>query len=111
MAGPTSFSSPEVAIERIHSRGRVMEQTIDLGYLRALRDNYEAFIEEMQQAGVRILRLKWEPFQPISEVVRLVHEYSLKPSSFTKWVRPLRRPPELKPRAAKTEKGSLNVHA
>ncbi len=103
--------SPEVAIERIHSRGRVMEQTIDLGYLRALRDNYEAFIEEMQQAGVRILRLKWEPFQPISEVVRLVHEYSLKPSSFTKWVRPLRRPPELKPRAAKTEKGSLNVHA
>ncbi len=103
--------SPEVAIERIHSRGRVMEQTIDLGYLRALRDNYEAFIEEMQQAGVRILRLKWEPFQPISEVVRMVHEYSLKPSSFTKWVRPLRRPPELKPRAAKTEKGSLNVHA
>ena len=39
---------------------------------------------------------KWETFQPIGEVVRMVHEYSLKPSSFTKWVRPLRRTPAMK---------------
>ena len=50
----------------------------------------------MEQAGVRILRIKWETFQPVSEVVRMVHEYSLKPSSFTKWVRPLRRTPAMK---------------
>ena len=45
----------------------------------------------MEDAGVRILRLNWETYQPISEVARLVNEYSLKPSSFTKWVRPLRK--------------------
>jgi len=88
---------PETAIKRILARGRDMERSISLDYLRALKENYEAFIGEMEQAGVRILRIKWEDFQPISEVARLVHEYSLKPSSFTKWVRPLRRTPKMNP--------------
>ena len=87
---------PETAISRIGVRGRNMEKSIDLDYLRALKANYEQFISEMEQAGVRILRLDWESFRPISEVARLVHEYSLKPSSFTKWVRPLRKSPEKK---------------
>ena len=87
---------PESAIKRIRARGRSMEQNIDMAYLRALKQNYEQFISEMEQAGVRILRLDWENFKPISEVVRMVHEYSLKPSSFTKWVRPLRRTPAMK---------------
>ncbi|MFA5162133.1 MAG: deoxynucleoside kinase [Elusimicrobiales bacterium] len=81
---------PETAIQRIHSRGRVMEQTIDVDYLRALQRNYDQFISEMEGAGVRVLRVNWENFMPISEVARLVNEYSLKPSGFTKWVRPLR---------------------
>lgn len=88
---------PETAIQRISSRGRVMEQTISLDYLRMLKSNYDQFVGEMEQAGVRILRIKWETFQPVSEVVRLVHEYSLRPSSFTKWVRPMRRAPEMRP--------------
>lgn len=86
----------ETAFERIKIRGRVMEQSITLEYLRMLRANYEEFISEMEHAGVRILRVPWESFIPIPEVVRMVHEYSLKPSSFTKWVRPLRRPPVIK---------------
>ncbi|MBI5883400.1 MAG: deoxynucleoside kinase [Elusimicrobia bacterium] len=90
--------NPETAVQRIHRRGRVMERTITLEYLTMLRDNYEQFVSEMEQAGVRILRLNWEKFPPISEVVRLVHEYSLRPSSFTKWVRPLRKAPVIKPR-------------
>ncbi len=81
---------PETAIERIKQRGREMEKTITLDYLRFLQRNYEQFLAEMEAAGVRILRLNWEKFPPISEVARLVHEYSLKPASFTKWVRPLR---------------------
>lgn len=89
--------SPETAIKRINSRGRMMESAVSLDYLRMLKENYDQFIGEMEQAGVRILRIKWETFQPIGEVVRMVHEYSLKPSSFTKWVRPLRRSPVLKP--------------
>jgi deoxyadenosine/deoxycytidine kinase len=90
--------NPETAVKRIQARGRVMEKTISLDYLRALKQNYEAFVGEMEQAGVRILRIGWEEFRPISEVVRLVHEYSLKPSSFTKWVRPLRKAPKLDPK-------------
>jgi deoxyadenosine/deoxycytidine kinase len=89
---------PETAYKRIASRGRVMEKTIELDYLRMLKQNYEEFIGEMESAGVRILRLDWEEFKPISEVVRLIHEYSLKPSSFTKWVRPLRKPPKMEPK-------------
>ncbi|MBI5623208.1 MAG: deoxynucleoside kinase [Elusimicrobia bacterium] len=111
--------NPETAVNRIKRRGRVMEQTITLEYLTMLRDNYEQFISEMEQAGVRILRLNWEKFPPISEVVRLVHEYSLRPSSFTKWVRPLRKAPTMKPKldvniepnAPKEAKGSAEVPA
>ena len=87
----------ETAMERIAMRGRSMERTIDLDYLRMLRKNYEEFIAEMEHAGVRILRINWESFIPVPEVVRLVHEYSLKPSSFTKWVRPMRRTPPAVP--------------
>jgi len=81
----------ETSIARIKARGRNMEKGIDPMYLKSLQDNYYEFIEEMEDAGVRILRLNWENYQPISEVARLVHEYSLKPSNFTKWVRPLRK--------------------
>ncbi len=91
---------PETAMERIKMRGRVMEQRISVEYLRALKANYDQFIEEMEQAGVRILRVEWESFRPLADVVRMVHEYSLKPSNFTKWVRPLRRLPAQRPAAA-----------
>ena len=90
---------PETAAKRILSRGRVMEKTIDIDYLRMLKSNYEEFITEMEGAGVRVLRLNWEKFIPIPEVVRMIHEYSLKPSSFTKWVRPMRKSPKLEPKS------------
>jgi deoxyadenosine/deoxycytidine kinase len=98
---------PETAIKRINSRGRVMEQAVTLEYLRMLKTNYEQFIGEMEGAGVRILRIKWESFQPVSEVVRLVHEYSLKPSTFTKWVRPMRKAPEMKPKPLAADHASV----
>jgi deoxyadenosine/deoxycytidine kinase len=81
----------ETAIARINSRGRNMEKAIEPEYLKSLQENYYQFVEEMENAGVRILRLNWENYQPISEVVRLVNDYSLKPSNFTKWVRPMRK--------------------
>ena len=101
--------SPETAIKRISSRGRVMESAVSLEYLKMLKANYEQFIGEMEGAGVRILRIKWESFQPISEVVRLVHEYSLKPSTFTKWVRPMRKSPKMNPKPLATDAPSLNL--
>ena len=100
---------PETAIKRISSRGRVMESAVSLDYLRMLKANYDQFVGEMEMAGVRILRIKWETFQPVSEVVRLVHEYSLKPSSFTKWVRPMRKTPVMKPKPLINDGASLNL--
>lgn len=82
---------PETAIRRIRGRGRSMELGIDIEYLQMLKQNYDEFVGEMERAGVRVLRINWEEFKPVSEIVKLVHDYSLKPSSFTKWVRPLRR--------------------
>ena len=102
---------PETAVERIRRRGRMMEQGISLEYLRMLKRNYDQFVGEMEQAGVRILRVDWENFPPISEIVRLVHEYSLKPSSFTKWVRPLRRSPDLMKKAAEAAAAAEKVVA
>lgn len=101
----------ETAMERIKLRGRSMERVIEIDYLKSLQDNYYQFVEEMEDAGVRILRLNWETFQPINEVVRLIHEYSLKPSNFTKWVRPLRKLAEDEPSARKnvTEKIIVNT--
>ena len=98
---------PETAYKRINSRGRVMEQRIPLEYLRMLKSNYDQFVAEMEQAGVRVLRIKWETFQPTSEVVRLVHEYSLKPSSFTKWVRPMRKTPKMDPKPLAPDHASV----
>ena len=98
---------PETAIKRIGARGRVMEKAVSIEYLRMLKENYEQFIAEMEQAGVRILRIKWESFQPVSEVVRLVHEYSLKPSSFTKWVRPMRKTPKMEPKPLAPDHASV----
>lgn len=95
---------PETAVERICVRGRSMEKGIDMEYLKALQENYYQFADEMERAGVRVLRLNWESFHPISEVVRLVHEYSLKPSNFTKWVRPIRMPQK----AATAEEATQN---
>ncbi|MFC1521031.1 deoxynucleoside kinase [Elusimicrobiota bacterium] len=82
--------SPETALERIQMRGRGMEQRISLDYLKALRDNYLQFLEEMEEAGVRILRLNWSEFLTTEKVTEMIHQFSLRPSNFTKWVRPLR---------------------
>lgn len=103
--------SPQVALQRIGARGRSMEKTITIEYLTALRENYLQFLDEMEDAGVRILRLDWEKFLPTSEVVRLVHQLSLKPSNFTKWVRPLRAKKELfaKPASKAVERELASV--
>ena len=101
---------PKTAMERIKMRGRNMERTITLDYLTALRDNYLEFLDEMKDAGVRILRLSWEEFLDTKEVARRVHEYSLKPVNFfTKWVRPLRAKSDAFPTAPQTKESLVKV--
>jgi deoxyadenosine/deoxycytidine kinase len=64
---------PETAFRRMRTRGRKSEKSaVDLNYLKALRKAYEMFLKEMEASGVEVLRLKWEKFMPISEVLRQV---------------------------------------
>lgn len=63
---------PETALERIRQRGRAMERGVGLDYLRALQAAYYAFLDDMGRRGVRIIKLDWESFVPLPELVTLV---------------------------------------
>lgn len=60
--------TPEKAMERIKERGRESERGIPLEYLQLLNRGYEELLEQRQKR-VRILRLDWEEFQPVEDVV------------------------------------------
>jgi deoxyadenosine/deoxycytidine kinase len=66
---------PETALERIHRRGRPMETGITLDYLKALRQAYGEFLDEMRGFGVSVLRVEWEEFLPLSDLVALVQNH------------------------------------
>lgn len=78
----------ETALRRIARAGVTVERGIKVDYLKSLQEHYYDFIEQMEDAGVRVLRLNWENIQPTSEIVRLVHEYRLKPAPLTTLLRP-----------------------
>lgn len=65
---------PETALERIKRRGRPMERGIELDYLKALRDSYHEFLDEMKSFGVAVLRVEWDEFMPLNELLRLVRQ-------------------------------------
>lgn len=53
-------ASVDRLIERILSRGRDYEQTIDRGYLEQLGQAYERWIDEAEEAGFKIYRINTE---------------------------------------------------
>jgi len=66
---------PETAFRRMKRRGRASEKNaVDLNYLRALSQAYEAFLVEMQAGGAKVLRLDWEKFWPVAKVAGKVRQ-------------------------------------
>ena len=64
---------PETALKRVMQRGRTSEKNaLNLNYLRALKKTYEEFLGKMRQSGSRVLRLDWERFMSMDEVLRRV---------------------------------------
>jgi deoxyadenosine/deoxycytidine kinase len=53
-------ASVDRLVERILSRGRDFEQTIDRGYLERLGNAYERWIDEAEEEGFKILRIDTE---------------------------------------------------
>lgn len=58
---------PELAMERILSRGRNAEKTIELSYLQALYEGYEQFVDEMQRYTL-VHTIDWTEYLPVEEV-------------------------------------------
>ena len=53
-------ASVDQLVERILSRGRDYEQTIDRGYLEQLGHAYERWMDEAQESGFKVLRVDTE---------------------------------------------------
>ena len=66
-------------VERILSRGRDYEQTIDRTYLKRLGLAYERWIDEAEEEGLKILRLDTENknFEKNEKDLNLIVEYIL----------------------------------
>jgi len=69
---------PAVALKRKETRGREVEKGVDLAYMTALRDEYEEYISDIAERGVRILRLDWNEDRTLEEVDEAI--ISLRPA-------------------------------
>jgi deoxyadenosine kinase len=75
---------PETSMERIRQRSRGVESGIRLEYLRALRDEYEAFIAEISRL-IPVIRVDWERFRDAEEMATVIEREYLG-SSFVRRV-------------------------
>lgn len=69
-------ASPEVCLARIAERikknpvERKMETGIDLPYLTKLSNEYEVLIEETKEEGIPVIRVDWNQFRPMEDLIR-----------------------------------------
>lgn len=75
---------PETSLERIRQRNRGVESGIRLDYLKALRDEYEAFITEIARL-IPVIRVDWERFRDAEEMATVIEREYLG-SSFVRRV-------------------------
>ncbi len=70
-------SSIEQLVERILSRGRDYEQTIDRGYLEQLGHAYETWMDEAEENDFKILRINTENknFEEHKKELKLIVDY------------------------------------
>jgi deoxyadenosine kinase len=77
---------PEVAMERIKSRGREAEKGMDLHYLQRLHEGYDEFADEMQRYTV-VVPIDWSEYKPIAEVADLVDTATTRKQKFLRSLR------------------------
>lgn len=82
--------SVDTAMTRIKARGRAAEASITKEYITDLRDNYEQFVEQAKGAGMNVVRINWNKFQPVQWVIDNIEAHKLHENNFMRLVRPLR---------------------
>ena len=63
--------SPEASAERIRMRSRGVESKIELGYLQALHDGYEEFVQSISKV-IPVIRIDYERFQTAEEMAEVI---------------------------------------
>lgn len=63
--------SPESSAERIRSRSRDVESKIELGYLQALYDGYQEFVENISKV-IPVIRIDYERFATAEEMAEVI---------------------------------------
>jgi deoxyadenosine kinase len=63
--------SPEASAERIAMRSRDVESKIELGYLRALHDGYQEFVENISKV-IPVIRVDYERFATAEEMAEVI---------------------------------------
>ncbi len=64
---------PEISYQRIQQRGRSIESSISVDYLRDLYKAYEVFIEDISHL-IPVIRISWNEFKDVSDVVRSIEQ-------------------------------------
>ncbi len=63
--------SPEASADRIRARSRDVEAKIELGYLQALYDGYQEFIENISKV-IPVIRIDYERFQTAEQMAEVI---------------------------------------
>jgi deoxyadenosine kinase len=63
--------SPEASADRIRMRSRGVESKIELGYLQALHDGYEEFVQSISKV-IPVIRIDYERFQTAEEMAEVI---------------------------------------
>ena len=63
--------SPESSAERIRARSRDVETKIELGYLQALHDGYQEFVESVSKV-IPVIRIDYERFATAGEMAEVI---------------------------------------
>jgi deoxyadenosine kinase len=63
--------SPEASADRIRTRSRDIESKIELGYLQALHDGYQEFIENISKV-IPVIRIDYERFQTAEQMAEVI---------------------------------------
>lgn len=76
---------PETSLERVRQRNRDVESGLSIEYLRALRREYESFIEDISRT-VTVIRVSWEKYRDAAEMAEVIEREYLR-GSFLREVR------------------------
>lgn len=77
--------SVENCIERIKMRSRSCECNIPAEYLQGLKDLYEKRLVELSSWGSTVVRLDWNTFRPVSEVIAELKDRNLISDNFREY--------------------------